>query len=269
MRIVKVTPKNLQFFEDYLTKEEKGRLKAARATALGAVAGTTPCAVLLFTMAAREAHLEKIYVEESFRRRGVAAGLIEQVKTRFPELVIMTCSYQENRFPEFDGLVKGRKDFFFKDESCPVYVVEKEEADSIKLPEGNRMVREFFGMEEYTVRRFMKTEMQKSDAQIDDLLADHSWVEDACLCHREGADIDACLLTERTTEGICLYYAFSGEDGGPAFLSCLNKIMQKVQDGAFPAYEIVCRTDRSRRIFEKLLSGREPDGYLVTACSYL
>lgn len=269
MRTLKVTPQNMQFFEPYLTEDEKNRLRTEKAMALGAVAGISPCAIVLFTVEAREACLEKVYVEEGFRRRGVAAGLIEQIGKRFPGLFKMTCSYQENRYPEFDGLLKGRKDFFYEDEGCPVYAVEKAEADRLQLPGKDVAVSEFFRMEEYVVRRFMKNEMQISEAEMDELLSDHAWVEEACLCHQDGMDIDACLLTERTAEGsMRLYYAFSGESGAPAFLTCFRKILQLVRDGAYPAFEIVCRTERSRRIFEKLLSGREPDGYLVTACKY-
>ena len=270
MRTLKVTPKNLHFFEPYLTEEEKTRLKTAKAKALGAVAGISPCAVVYFTVEAREARLEKIFVEEGFRRRGVATGLIEQIGKSFPGLFRMSCSYQENRSSAFDRLLKSRKDFFFEDEVWPVYVVGKEEAEGIKLPEKNVEVSEFFRMEEYAVRRFMKNEMQESEEEIDGLLGGHAWVEEACLCHGNGADIDACLLTERTPEGsMRLYYAFSGRDGAVAFLTCLGKILQMVRDGSYPAYEIVCRTDRSRRIFERLLSEREPDGYLVTAYRYL
>lgn len=270
MRTLKVTPENLPFFEPYLTKEEKTRLKTAQAMALGAVAGISPCAVVLFTVEAREARLEKIFVEEGFRRRGVATGLMDQIGKRFPGLFRISCSYQENGSSAFDRLLKNRKDFFFEDEVSPVYVVGKEEADSIKLPGKNVEVSEFFRMEEYAVRRFMKNEMQESEEEIDGLLKGHAWVEEACLCHGDGADIDACLLTERTPEGsMRLYYAFSGRDGAVAFLTCIRKILQMVRDGSYPAYEIVCRTDRARRIFERLLTEREPDGYLVTAYRYL
>lgn len=270
MRILKVTTENLQFFEPYLAPEEKTRLKTARAMALGAVAGISPCAVVLFTVKAREAHLEKIFVEEGFRRRGVATGLIDQIGKSFPGLFRMSCGYQENRYPAFDRLLRNRKDFFFEDGACPVYVVGKEEADSLKLPGKNVEVSEFFRMEEYAVRRFMKNEMQESKEEIDGLLGGHAWVEEACLCHANGADIDACMLTERTAEGrMRLYYAFSGGDGAPAFLTCFRRILQMVRDEIYPAFEIVCRTDRSRRIFERLLTEREPDGYLVTAYRYL
>ena len=270
MRILKLTPENLQFFESYLTAAEKTRLNTARAKALGAVAGISPCAVVLFTVEAREAHLEKIFVEEGFRRRGVATGLIEQIRKSFPGLFKMSCSYQQNRYPVFDRLLESRRDFLFEGEGCPVYTVGKEEADGIKLPGKNVEVSEFFRMEEYAVRRFMKNEMKESEEEIDGLLSGHVWVEEACLCHGNGVDIDACLLTERTAEGsMRLYYAFSGKDGAAAFLTCLRKTLQMVREGIYPAFEIVCRTDRSRRIFERLLTEREPDGYLVTAYRYL
>lgn len=270
MRILKITPQNMRFFDAYLTEDEKKLLKTERTMALGAVAGISPCAVLLFTVEAREAFLQKIFVEEGFRRRGVAKGLIEQIGKRFPGLYKLSCSYQENRCPEFDSLLKNTKNFFFEEEDYPVYVVEKEEADSLNLPGKNVAVSEFFRMEKYVVRRFMKTEMQKSEKETDEMLAGHAWAEEACLCHGDGADIDACLLTERTAEGgMRLYYAFSGRDGASAFLACFRKILQLVRDGRCPAYEIICRTKRSQRLFEKLLSGREPDGYLVTAYKYL
>lgn len=270
MRILKVTPENLSFFASYLTEEEITRLKTAQTVALGAVAGISPCAVVLFKEEAREARLEKIFVEEDYRRRGVATGLIDQIGKSVPGLFRLSCSYQENRCPGFDRLLKSRKDFFFEDGGCPVYTVEKGEADSIKLPGKNVEVSEFFRMEEYAVRRFMKNGMQEREEEIDGLLSGHAWVEEACLCHGNGMDIDACLLTERTAEGsMRLYYAFSGRDGASAFLACLKRILQMVRDGAYPAFEIVCRTDRSRRIFERLLSGRGPDGYLVTAYRYL
>lgn len=270
MRTLKVTPQNLRFFEPYLTEDEITRLKTEKAMALGAAAGISPCAVVLFTVSSREAFLEKVYVDESFRRRGVAAGLIEQIGKRFPGLFKLSCSYQENRYPEFDSLIKSIRDFFFEEESYPVYVVEKEEADSIKLPGNDVEVSGFFRMEEYALRRFMKSEMQKSEEEIDGLLTGHAWAEEACLCHRDGADINACLLTERTAEGgMRLYYAFSGRDGAAAFLTCFRKALQMVREGRCPAYEIVCRTERSQRLFEKLLSEREADGYLVTACRYL
>lgn len=270
MRVLNIKSDNLHFFETYLTEEEKNRLKAERAMALGAVAGISPCAVVLFSVEAREAFLEKIFVEEGFRRRGVATGLIEQIGKRFPGLYKLSCSYQENCYPELDGLFKSRKDFFFEDEDCPVYTVKKEEADGIKLPGKDVEVSGFFRMEEYALRRFMKIEMQKSEEEIDELLTGHAWEEEACLCHRNGADIDACLLTERTEKGrLRLYYAFSGRDGASAFLTCFRKILQMVREGRYPAYEIVCRTDREKKVFEKLLAGREADGYLVTACRYL
>lgn len=267
MRILKVTPKNLQFFESCLTEDEKTRLETAQLTALGAVVGISPCAVVVFTVKAREAHLEKVFVAEDFRRRGVATGLIEQIQKSIPGLFRMSCSYQENRYPEFDSF-KNRKAFFFEDESFPVYVVKKEEAAGIRLPGEAVDVSAFFCMEEYAVRRFMKIEMQKSGEEIDELLAAHAWAKDACLCHTDGADIDACLLTERTAEGLRLYYAFSGKDGAFAFLACFKKILQMVRDGEVPAYEIVCRTERSRRLFAKLLGERGSDGYLVTAYRY-
>lgn len=270
MRTLKVTPENLHFFEAYLSEEEKNRLRTEKTMAFGAVAGISPCAIALFTVEAGEAHLEKVHVDERFRRRGVATGLIEQIGKWVPGLYRMSCSYREDCYPEFDSLLKSRKDVFFEGENCPVYVVEKEEADSIKLPGENVEVSEFFRMEEYAVRRFMKSEMQEREEEIDGLLSGHEWVEEACLCHGNGVDIDACLLTERTAEGrMRLYYAFSGRNGAAAFLTCFRKVLQKVQEGVFPAYEIVCRTERSRRIFEKLLSEREPDGYLVTAYWYL
>lgn len=270
MRVLNITSDNLHFFKTYFTEDEKKRLKTERAMALGAVAGISPCAVVLFTVSARKAFLEKVYVDESFRRRGVAAGLIEQIGKRFPGLYKLSCSYQENRCPEFDSLIKSIRDFFFEEESYPVYVVEKEEADSIKLPGENVKVSEFFRMEEYAVRRFIKSEMQESEGKTEELLTTHAWVEEACLCHINGADIDACLLTERTAEGrLRLYYAFSGRDGAPAFLTCFRKALQMVRDGRYPAFEIVCRTERSKKLFEKLLAGREPNGYLVTAYRYL
>ncbi len=269
MRILKVTSKNLHFFEAYFTEEEINSLKTARAKALGAVAGIAPCAVALFTVAGREVYLEKMYVEEGFRRRGVATGLIGQIGKRVPGSFELTCSYQQERCPEFDSLIRKRNDFSFAGEGCPVYTVGKEEADSIKLPETNAEVSEFFGMEDSAVRRFMKTAMQKSGEETDGLLAGHAWAKEACLCHADGEEIDACLLTERTAEGLRLYYAYSGEGGAPAFLACFGKILQMVRNGEYPVYEIVCRTKRAGRIFAKLLAGREPDGYLVTACKYL
>ena len=132
MRTFKVTSQNIQFFDSYLTEEEKTRLEKAQIMALGAAAGISPCGIVLFTVEAREAHLEKIYVEEGFRRRGVATGLLEQIGKRIPGLFKLSCSYQENRCPAFDSLLKSRKDFFFEDESYPVYVVEKEEAELIR-----------------------------------------------------------------------------------------------------------------------------------------
>lgn len=270
MRTLKVTPQNIQFFEPYLAQEEKTRLEKAQIMALGAVAGISPCAIVLFTVEAREAHLEKIYVEEGFRRRGVATGLLEQIGKRIPGLFKLSCSYQEERYPEFDSLLKSRRDFFFEDGSYPVYTVEKAKADSLKLPGGDVEVSEFFRLEEYVARRFIKTQMQVSEEEIDELLTGHVWAQEACLCHGDGVDIDACLLTERTAEGrLRLYYAFSGGDGASAFLTCFRKILRMVRDGRYPAYEIVCRTERSQRLFAKLLSGREPDGYLVTAYRYL
>lgn len=269
MRTLKVTSENLHFFEAYLTEGEKNRLKTAKAMALGAAAGISPCAVVFFTVEAREAHLEKIYVEEGFRRRGVATGLIEQIGKRFPGLYKLSCSYFEKRYQEFDSLLKSRQDFFFEDERYSVYVVEKEEADSIKLPGGDAAVSEFFRMEEYILRKFMQTQMRESAEEIDGLLTGHAWAGEACLCHASGAEIDACLLTERTAEGLRLYFAYSGKNGAPAFLACFRKVLQMVRDGKYLAFEIVCRTERSQRLFEKLLAGREADGDLVTAYRYL
>lgn len=270
MRILKLTPENLRVFGRYLTEEEERRLGNGQLFALGAMAGMLPCAVLLFTAQMGEANLEKIFVEERFRRRGVAAGLLEQVGKSFPGLYRMECSYQENRYPAFDRCLKGRKDFFFADGSSPVYIVGKEEAGCLKLPGGNGKGSRFFDMEEYAVRRFMKIRMRKNEEEINRLLASHAWVEEACLCHGDVAQTDACLLTERTAEGgIRLFYAFSGRDGASAFLACLREILEMVREGTFPAYEIVCRTDRSRKLFGKLLSDREPDGYLVTAYRYM
>lgn len=269
MRILKVTPKNLHFFGSYLTKEEIDRLKTARAKALGAVAGIVPCAVVLFTAEAGEVYLEKMYVEEGFRRRGVATGLIGQIGKSFPGSFKMTCSYQQDRCPEFDGFLKNRKDFSFAGEGCPVYTVDKEEAEKIKLPESNVEISGFFDMEVSAAHRFLKTAMTKSGEEIDGLLTNHAWEKKACLCHADGERIDACLLTERTAEGLRLYYAYSGEGGAPAFLACFKKILKMVEDGEYPVYEIVCRTKRAWRIFAKLLSGRKPDGYLMTAYKYL
>lgn len=270
MRTLRITSENMHFFEQYFTEEERRRLENGKMTALGAVAGVSPCAALLFTVEAREAYLKKIYVEEGFRRCGVATGLLEQVEKTCPGLYKIECSYQENGWPAFDQFLKHRRDFFFEGGSTPVYVVGKEEADSIKLPGENGKISEFFGMGEYAVHRFLQNIMRKNGEEINALLDGHIWVKEACLCHRAGADIDACFLTERPAEGgVRLYYAFSGKDGAPAFLTCLRRILRMVRDGIFPAYEIVCRTERSRKVFEKLLSGREPDGYLVTALKYI
>lgn len=270
MRTLKITPQNLQFFASYFTEEEKTRLQTEKAAALGAAAGISPCGGVLFTVEARKAHLEKVYVDERFRRCGVATGLIDQIGKRFPGLFKLSCSYQENRYPEFDSLLHNRNDFFYENAGCPVYVVEKKEADGMKLPGQDVCVSEFFRMDEYAVRRFLKNEMPESVEGIDELLTGHAWVEEACLCHGDGADVDACLLTERTPEGrLRLYFAFSGKDGAPAFLTCFRKILQLVREERYPAYEIACGTDRAQKIFAKLLSGREPDGYLVTAYRYL
>lgn len=270
MRILKVTPGNLPFFEPYLTREEKKRLETAKLHALGAVAGMTPCAIVLFTMEAREAYLEKLCVEEGFQRRGVATGLLEQIGKSFPGLYRMSCSYQENRCPAFDRLLRSRGDFFFEDPASPVYAVGKEEAAGLTLPGEDVEVREFFRMEDCVVRRFLGNRMHRREGEIDDLLTGHAWVEEACLCHGDGDGIDACLLTERTADGsMRLYHALWERDGVPAVLSCFRRILQMVRNGSYPAFEIVCRTDRLQRIFSRFLSEREPDDYLVTACRYL
>lgn len=269
MRTLKLTPQNIPFFESYLSEDEKTRLETGQVEALGAVVGISPCAIALFTVKAGEALLEKVYVEEDFRRRGAATGLLELIGKRFPRLYRMSCSYQENRYPEFNSLLKNRQDFFFEEESHPVYVVRKEEADSIDLPGGDVEISEFFRMEESAMRKWMQTQMREGEEEIDNLLTGHAWEKEACLCHGDGVDIDACLLTERTEEGLRLYFAYSGKNGAPAFLACFRKVLQMVRDGKYPSFEIVCRTKRAEKLFEKLLGGREADGYLVTAYRYL
>lgn len=257
MRIDRVPTEKLKYFRMLCKPEAYSRALEGKLRAIGAVMGSTPCALLLTEVKDGIARIVSLEVAGSFRRRHLACDLLKALPRLIPGIYRVELSYWES---EKDGFLTylGRLEGCYEEEEAVSFrcILRPEMVKEMTLPGGDGSLRPLGELPLRMRKRILPEE-------------EREWYAPACLCHETGGSPDAWVLVCQEADGrLRLFEAGSTEEGGLGLLACIRRLTELVRTGELPELEILCRTKKQKGLFAQLFPGMGTEESLRTLCWY-
>ena len=211
---IRITENTLHWFLTLLPEQEVQAMRKERMIyAIGAVSEKTACGVLVFQIDNEIAEIRYLAVADSFRRKGIATGMIQYLcRHAWESVTPVICTFSASGYE--DELYR-----FFR--SLDTFTVTQEEGFYCTIPlaklassplsaMGKRKVRyqEFFSLPLTVRRRFFSDMLEKKIYFLREI-REEEFIKSLCLCNIAESDVKAAI-----------FVTGKGEQGTDFELSC-------------------------------------------------